>query len=147
MEYKRTTFIINRRFQFKFAFFVCSWIFVLSLVYPIAIYNIFEFFIKHLSQNSTVTALAPDKLKNIENEFLMWLGVLQLIFLMITFILSIFISHRIAGPLFKLKRAIDEVTKGNYDQRIVFRKMDHFPELQDSFNEMIQSISTKIKKQ
>ncbi len=93
--------------------------------------------------NVVVPVMTADKVKLIENQVLVVLGIIQLIFIGITFILTIFLSHRIAGPLFKLKRAIDEVKKGNYDQQIYFRKNDHFMELQDSFNEMIQSLSSK----
>lgn len=145
-QYKRTNFLINKRFQLRFAFFVCSWIFALSMIYPIVIFNIFEFFIKSFTDgNSVIPAMSADKVKTIENQVLVVLGIIQLVFLGITFILTIFLSHRIAGPLFKLKRAIDEVRNGNLDQTIYFRKNDHFIELQDSFNEMVQSLSANKK--
>ena len=57
--------------------------------------------------------------------------------------ISIFLSHRIAGPLFKIRRAMDDVTRGNFDQRITFRKNDHFMELQDTFNEMVQHLAVR----
>ncbi|HRK01895.1 MAG TPA: HAMP domain-containing protein [Oligoflexia bacterium] len=141
MPYKRSKFLINRRFQLKFAFFVCSWIFALSMVYPIIIYNVFEYFLKILSAPHDV--LTVDKVKYVENQVVIVLGILQLLFLTITFMLSIFLSHRIAGPLFKLRRAIDEVSRGNFDQRITFRKNDHFMELQDGFNEMVQHLGVR----
>ncbi len=145
-QYKRTNFLINKRFQLRFAFFVCSWIFALSMIYPIVIFNIFEFFIKGFADGNTVVpTLTSDKVKLIENQVLVVLGIIQLVFLGITFILTIFLSHRIAGPLFKLKRAIDDVKNGNVDQKIYFRKNDHFIELQDSFNEMVQYLSSNKK--
>jgi nitrogen fixation/metabolism regulation signal transduction histidine kinase len=146
MQYKRSIIIINKKFQLKFAFFVCTWIFALSMIYPIIIYNIFEFFTKALSQGQTAQ-LTPEKIKDLQTQMIIVLGVLQLIFLAITFIITIFVSHRIAGPLYKLKKSMDEVAKGNRDIRITFRKNDHFKELQDSFNEMVQSLAEKDKKQ
>lgn len=145
MQYKRSIIIINKKFQLKFAFFVCSWIFALSMIYPIVIYNIFEFFIKSASTTggNPIAALTPDKIKNLQNQVLVVLGVLQLIFLGITFILTIFISHRIAGPLYKLKRAMEDVAKGNFDLRISFRKNDHFKDIQDTFNDMVQAVGLK----
>jgi len=146
MFYKRSQLLINKRFQLKFAFFVCSWIFALSMIYPIIIYNVFEYFLNSIGAVNPGSALSLEKIKGIENQVLMLLGVLQLLFLAITFLLSVFLSHRIAGPLFKLRRAMDEVGRGNLDQRIAFRKKDHFIELQEAFNEMIQSISVRQKK-
>ena len=143
MLYKRANFLINKRFQLKFAFFVCSWIFALSMVYPIIIYNLFEYFFK-LSQNPTPTlSLTADKIRSIENQVLFLLGILQLLFLAITFMLSIFLSHRIAGPLYKLRRSMEEIARGNFDLRITFRKNDHFMELQETFNEMVQHLSIR----
>ena len=141
MLYKRANFLINKKFQLKFAFFVCSWIFVLSMIYPIIIYNIFEYFLK--ITNSPHAPLTPDKVKAVQSQILMVLGVLQLLFLGITFMLSIFLSHRIAGPLFKLRRSMEEVARGNFDQRITFRKNDHFLEMQETFNDMIQHLSVR----
>lgn len=143
MLYKRANFLINKKFQLKFSFFVCSWIFALSMIYPIIIYNLFEYFL-HLATNPLpAQALTVDKIKAIENQVLFLLGILQLLFLAITFLLSIFLSHRIAGPLYKLRESMQEVARGNFDLRISFRKNDHFNELQDTFNEMIQHLSIR----
>ena len=148
MLYKRANFLINKKFQLKFAFYVCSWIFALSMVYPIIIYNVFEYFLQLMQQSGDTAhlSLTTEKIKAVENQVLMLLGVLQLLFLGITFMLSIFLSHRIAGPLHKLRRSMEEVSRGNLDLRITFRKNDHFTELQDTFNDMIQHLSIKRSK-
>jgi len=143
MFYKRKHFLINRKFQLKFAFFVCSWIFVLSMIYPFVIYNLFEYFIGLIAQPHPTGQIPLEKVQGLQNDVLFWLGVIQLLFLGITFILSIFLSHRIAGPLHKLRNAMSEVSGGNLDQRITFRKNDHFIEMQDSFNEMVQNLSIR----
>lgn len=141
MFYKRVRILINKRFQLKFAFFVCSWVFALSMIYPIIIYNLFEYFLK--LTNSPHPTLAIDSIRGVEKQVLLLLGFLQLLFLSITFILSIFLSHRIAGPLYRLRKSLEEVARGNFDQRITFRKADHFMELQDAFNDMIQHLSIR----
>ncbi len=146
MQYKRSIFIINKKFQLKFAFFVCTWIFALSMVYPIVIYNIFEFFLNNMQPGATAPTLTPERIKDVQNQIVWVLGALQILFMVITFIISIFLSHRIAGPLYKLRRAMDDVSKGNLDQRITFRKNDHFTELQDSFNDMVQTLGVRRSK-
>jgi len=143
MLYKRANFLINRRFQLRFAFFVCSWVFALSMVYPIIIYNLFEYFLNLASNPATAEVLSVEKIRMIQNQVLLLLGVLQILFLLITFMLSIFLSHRIAGPLYKLRNSMEDVAKGNFDSRMQFRKNDHFMELQDTFNDMIQHLSIR----
>lgn len=144
MLYKRANFLINKKFQLKFAFYVCSWIFALSMVYPLIIYNIFEYFLQMVSQGADAHGvITVEKIKAVENQVLLLLGILQLLFLGITFMLSIFLSHRIAGPLYKLKKSMEEVARGNLDLRITFRKNDHFMDMQDTFNDMIQHLSVR----
>lgn len=144
MLYKRANFLINKKFQLKFAFYVCTWIFALSMVYPLIIYNIFEYFLQlAATPGAGHPTLTVEKIKAVENQVLLLLGILQILFLGITFMLSIFLSHRIAGPLHKLKISMQEVARGNLDLRITFRKNDHFMDMQDTFNDMIQHLSIR----
>jgi nitrogen fixation/metabolism regulation signal transduction histidine kinase len=111
------------------------------MVYPLIIYNLFEYFMQIIS--APHEPITSERVKELQTQVLLLLGVLQLVFLVITFIISIFLSHRIAGPLYRLRKSMEEVAKGNFDQRINFRKADHFMELQDVFNEMIQYLSVR----
>lgn len=140
MPYQRAKILINRRFQLKFAFFVCSWIFALSMVYPLIIFSLFEMFLKFVPQDS---AQSLAHIKDIQGQVLFLLALLQLAVLLITFLISIFLSHRIAGPIYRIKKAMEEISKGNFDQRVTLRKNDHFMELQDSFNEMSQHLAVR----
>jgi sensor histidine kinase YesM len=145
MLYKRSKILINKKFQLKFAFFVCSWIFALSMIYPLIIYNLFEYFFQFLQTHQNISAAPVDQIKEIQSQLLLLLGIIQLLFLLITFLLSLFLSHRIAGPLYKLKKSMEEFAKGNLDQKITFRKNDHFVELQDTFNDMVNSVNARKK--
>lgn len=83
------------------------------------------------------------RMRDVQGQVILLLAALQVIFLAITFLISIFLSHRIAGPLYKLRKSLEEITKGNFDARITFRKNDHFTELQDTFNEMAEQLAIK----
>ncbi|MEK6577647.1 MAG: hypothetical protein AABZ55_00340 [Bdellovibrionota bacterium] len=47
---------------------------------------------------------------------------------------GIFISHRIAGPVFRICKALSQLGGNPGATAIVFRKKDFFPELSESFN-------------
>ena len=140
MKYKRSNILINRKFQFKFAFFVCTWIFVLSMVYPIIIYNLFEFFLRYVPNTSPEMMM---RIRDVQSQVIFLLALLQLVFIAVTFLISIFLSHRIAGPLYKLRKSMEEISRGNFEMRITFRKNDHFGELQDTFNEMAEHLAVR----
>ena len=53
--------------------------------------------------------------------------------------MGVFISHRVAGPLYRLKSYMDNFKMTEVHQ-VKFRKKDYFMDLQDSFNAFIDRI-------
>lgn len=54
---------------------------------------------------------------------------------------TIKLSHRFAGPIFRLRRAIREVASGEAPQRIKFRKNDFWMDLADDYNAMLARLN------
>lgn len=136
-RFQRRIFLINKPFQLRFSFYVVSWIAALSLVYPLLIRELYNWFFRYLSvdpHGPMIPAIAQAR-----KEMMLWLAFLQVTFVVMTFLLSILLSHRIAGPLYKLAQAMNEVAHGKLP-RITFRKADHFKELAAGFNRMAESI-------
>jgi methyl-accepting chemotaxis protein len=144
MAYRRSIFLINRRFQFRFAFYVCSWLIALSFVYPLIIFQLFDFFLRYMAADPN----APDVTTIVQTrESLLYLLIaMQFILLSVTFLISIFMSHRIAGPLFKLKKYFSEAAQGRLGDRLFFRKSDHFHDIADSFNTMTAGLRDVLSK-
>lgn len=69
------------------------------------------------------------------------LGILLLIFIGWG---SIFLTHKIAGPIFKLGQYLQEVKTGNLTVRIKFRKFDEVHYLAKQFNEMAAALDATI---
>ena len=141
---RRRIFLINKRFQLRFTFYVCSWLIALSFAYPLILSNAFDTFMGYLAADPNGPALT--QLEKNRQDLLMLLMLMQVVFVSITFIISIFMSHRIAGPLYKLSRFFREARDGNLEQKISFRKKDYFQELVGEYNDMMESIRNRIKK-
>jgi hypothetical protein len=64
-------------------------------------------------------------------------------FVVMLFLLPVFvvdtvkISHRFAGPIFSLRRAMREITQGKPARRLKFRTNDFWHELSEDFNAML----------
>ena len=58
----------------------------------------------------------------------------MIIILPILFFGSIVFSHRIAGPLPKIYKAVRDLGEGNFDVKLVLRKHDELKELADVIN-------------
>ncbi|MBI4711276.1 MAG: hypothetical protein HY767_02290 [Candidatus Omnitrophica bacterium] len=51
---------------------------------------------------------------------------------------TIFISHKIAGPLFRFSKAFNEIEKGDYRARVTLRKLDEGHPVAQEFNEAME---------
>lgn len=59
-------------------------------------------------------------------------------------IVLILISHRIAGPLFRFERSLDELCNGDLTRRYKLREKDQFKELADGVNKLAEVTNVKI---
>lgn len=142
-KHKRSLLLINRRFQLKFSFYVCSWLFALSVVYPVIIYNLFDFFARYLAKDPAGPGIIA--IQTLRKEVIFLLVFFQLNFLIITFMISIFVSHRIAGPLHKLKLFLRQNGNGKISPDLSFRRQDHFQDLADEYNSMLARLRAETQ--
>jgi hypothetical protein len=84
-----------------------------------------------------VIGLKPEKAgfyTESRNNLLAILGVIQLVFLGFLFIFTIFLSHKIAGPMYKLTSHLEGIRKGGEVKPVFFRSGDYFHEVADEVN-------------
>jgi len=136
--YKRSIFVVNPKFQYKFSFIICSLVFISSLLYPATIWQMFE---KIISLQPTLAAESNAH----RDQLMVILLVIQLAFTGIVFVATIFMSHKIAGPMYKLKSYLDGISNGEPVNELYFRKGDNFPEIAETVNEFVHSVKDKQK--
>lgn len=136
--FKRSIFVINPKFQFKFSLIVCSLILLSSLLYPVTIYEVFEAIFR---QNPAL----GDKMSSSRSQLLVMLSIIQIVYLIIVFVICIFISHKIAGPMFKLSNYLKNIADGNSPQELYFRNGDNFTEIADLYNQAMERIKDDRK--
>jgi methyl-accepting chemotaxis protein len=59
-------------------------------------------------------------------------------------IISIFISHKIAGPLYRLKKSLSLITEGNLNIKINLRKWDDLKDLAEHINMLVEEFRTFV---
>lgn len=136
-QFRRRIVLINKPFQFRFALYVVSWISALSVIYPLLIFNLYEWFHRYLSADPNGPRIPF--LEESRKDVILWLILMQGFFMAMTFLLSLFLSHRIAGPVYKIGKAMHDARNGNLE-KITFRGSDHFKELATEYNHFIESI-------
>jgi len=134
---------LTKQFQVKYY----GWWFLVSLflifALSITFYMLFE---EHWID---VLKVAPER--NLEYLFTRSRFVSLLVFVCLMLVigitcLGIMTAHRVAGPLLGLKKAFEEIRGGNLAYRIRFRKEDDLADLENSFNQMMDFVASKINK-
>lgn len=142
--YKRKTLYIKKEFQFKFILKFC-----LILLAGVVISTGLLFF---LSQETLTSSFENSRLviKNTGLAILPAIIMTNLITLGIiciaTIIVTLFVSHRIAGPMFRFEKDLERIMKGDLSVNINLRKKDQFFEVASTLNNMTQGINEKISK-
>lgn len=134
--YKRSTFIINPHFQIKLSLLVCFLVLAATVIYPITLYEVVENLIK----------VAPEKAQVLSEtrSSLFWiLALVQAGILGLIFVSMIFVSHRIAGPMYKLKMYLNSVRESDKLTPVVFRKGDYFLDIASEVNHTLEYLSEK----
>jgi signal transduction histidine kinase len=72
-------------------------------------------------------------------------GIKILLYLGIVLIVSVVVSHRMAGPVFKFEKSCATVAEGDLTHRVYLRKGDQLTELQDQFNNMMGAVDEAVK--
>ncbi len=136
---RRSQLLVNRELQIYLIFYAV----VFGVVFVVA--NILADF--HFEQNvmsllgqlpkSDETDLVKDQLMQMRTMKTQVSTVVSLIFLSVWAIQAYYMSHRIAGPVFKATKYLNGVAESGTKYSLSFRKQDFFNELADAINKAI----------
>jgi methyl-accepting chemotaxis protein len=135
-RFGRKKYLVNNRVQIKYAILTILMLLIYTVLLLSAIFlaPIAIFQSTNLPLNQQAEAASAYLL--LHNTIWPWVGALILLFSVV----SIFITHRIAGPMFSLNRAIGMIAAGDLKIRIKFRKGDDFAELSGEMNRMAANL-------
>ncbi len=146
MKTFRTHYLIDKDFQLKYAFLLASVAVVVALLIGgLLFYSLRESYHVLLTSGLTdrpeVLALISYWKKFLNYHLLAILGFL-IIFLTL---LGILLTHKMVGPLFVLKRKLQEITEGTCHTPMNLRARDEFQDVKDKFNQMLLSLQSRTQ--
>lgn len=141
-SYQRKTHLIKKEFQIKFIVKFCL-IVLAGVILSTALLFFFSqdtltssFDHSKLVIRKTGSAILPAVIYT----NLITLGVVSII----TIFVTLYISHKIAGPMFRFEKEIQTIAQGDLCKKIVLRKQDQVKEMADSLNQMVKSLHDKV---
>lgn len=143
----RKILIINKSFQYRFLLFMFTVLFVTAVSFYAAIYLFFWKFQKignsiGLSSDHVFFKFISEQQDSMNMVFLITILIITILF----GLLGIIFSNWIAGPLYRLNRHMTDIAQGKDLRPVKFRNNDFFPELSDSFNQMISRLRDPLSK-
>jgi len=135
---KRKNYIINREFQFKFILYS----FIPSLFCIFIFYSSINIYFQKVIEDGYAMGYAADHpyFSTIADQKILmnYMFTTCSVFIFIFYIIwGIFISHRIAGPLYRLTKFFKESKDGAFEVKLSFRPGDFFLEIPEAINEWI----------
>ncbi len=143
-NYKRKTVYIKQDFQFKFILKFCL-LLVAGVVISTGLLFLFSqgtltssFENSRLVIRDTGTAILPAILMT----NLITLGIICVAAIFVT----LYISHRIAGPMFRFETDLKKIESGDLCLKINLRQKDQFSEMAAALNNMTKGLHRKISR-
>jgi len=135
-RFQRRTVLVKRTLQLKYAAVVFAAVVFTGLIVGGDIYYTMVRFIKE-----TDPGMLPLLTQVIQMDL-----VKIIIFLGIMGLVTLFVSHRWAGPIYRFERSAQVVGTGDLTHRVSLRTGDDLMELQDEMNAMISSLQRMVQR-
>ncbi len=78
-------------------------------------------------------------------EWNVYISIIALIVLILFSWRMLILSHRLAGPIYRLEKDLADIAKGNFSIRIKFRKKDELRSIADGINKILDEMEKRVK--
>jgi methyl-accepting chemotaxis protein len=136
---KRRNYFVEKQFQTKYILLTMLMLLTYTLFFVVIIFAPYILTL-HFNYSFAEKADAARALLLLHGKVWPWIGGVIIFF----GIISVFISHKIAGPLFRLKRSVDRVTQGDLSVVIKLRKWDDLKDLAEHINLLTEELRTFV---
>ncbi len=140
---KRRNYFIEKKFQGRFILKFCALVFVGGLLTIGMLY----FWATH---STTVAIVHSRVMVKTTADFILpiliqTVAVVTIIVSLAAIIVTLYISHRIAGPLYRFKKVMEVLGEGDFSDDFKIRLLDQLQDLADTFSTTIRKIRTELK--
>jgi len=133
---RRRTYIVGGSYQIKHIVFILAVTLGFTLVSVlITYYAVYNVFIKALEQ-----IYSQPYIQEILHILHINIAVKIALLIPVVIVIGIFLSHRVAGPLYRIGKSLDDMAQGDYSFIVRLRKRDEFKNLAAKLNNVIDSV-------
>lgn len=140
MPERRIRYLVKRKLQFKYMLFLLFAMLIPTVICTGALYYfMWQTIAAEVALPETIALYLIPALEKVNLVLFISLPIVFFIMLLS----SIYISHRIAGPLYRFENELKEIIKGDYSRRIKLRAKDELQEIADGINQLLDRVEKK----
>ena len=142
-KFKRTKYLVSTKFQLRYVGIILSLMVVTAIVCSYVVYY-------------TVMILMGEKLSSVypQGRLIAIINMvnirmmLSLLFIApVVVVIGIYLSHKIAGPIYRIEQFLGAMVSGNFSSRITLRKGDEFMSVANKINILNDTLKTTMSSQ
>jgi len=139
--HRRRTYLIKKRMQLKTT---------IRVIFVVIFFSLFVGFEVYITIWPAVSGFLPKDMMSFVQQRIFFRAIFFLLpFIFVIAASSILLSHRVAGPLYRIELTLDKLIQGQDVEYIRLRKNDELKELAEKINRLIpivkKSKETQIK--
>lgn len=139
MRERRKKYIVKKKLQYKYLLFVLMAMLIPTLVCGGTLYY---FIWQTVADEIAIPEAIAENLIPALNRVNATIFIVMPLVILLMLVLSVLISHRIAGPVYRLEKELEEINKEeDYTRRIKFRSKDELQEIADGINKLLDNIN------
>jgi len=139
-KFKRTQYWVSGRFQGKFVGIILLLTFLTAILCSYVVY-----YTSMIAFGEKLASIYPQgRLVSAINIINVRIMLSVLLISPLVAVIGIYLSHKIAGPILRMERFMDDIGSGNLTGKLVLRKGDELLVLADGINRLTESIKTTI---
>lgn len=135
-KFQRRTVLVKRTLQLKYAAVVFAAVLFTGVIVGADIYYTMVRFVQEVDPG--MMPMLAQVIRMGAVKLIIFLGIMGLV--------TLFVSHRWAGPIYRFERSAQVVSTGDLTHRVSLRTGDDLMELQDEINAMIASLQRMVQK-
>ncbi len=135
---KRRHFLVDKKCQFRFLGSV-----IILTIFIMLLSAVITYYILYAQMQKFLTTIPVDVLYSVASVICLTSLSVLLILLPLVILLGIFMSHKIAGPIMRMEKLLEDVGDGNLNIHIKLRKGDELISLANAINRMVDKLKSR----
>lgn len=141
--HKRTRYLVAKEFQLKYVGMIFLLVFLTGALCSYVVY-----YTSMLLMGDRLANVYPQgQLVSIVNTVNIRILLSLILVSPLVAVIGISVSHRIAGPLFRMERFLNEMASGDFSSRLTLRKNDELIVLANCINRVIDSVRGTVDRE